>query len=180
MNNRLLYLIPVLVTAAILGLAAVSLAIRQKDPESADTLPSTFIGRAAPDFQGDQLGALPLLARDDLARGEIVIVNFWASWCAPCRAEHPLLERLAREDGITIYGVNYKDNPARALGFLEELGNPYAKIIADNSGRTGLNWGLYGVPETFVIDGSGTVILRHPGPVTEQVFREKIRPALGL
>ncbi len=106
------------------------------------------------------------------------LVNYWASWCAPCRVEHPTLEELAAE-GVPIYGINYKDDPAKALAFLAELGNPYVAMGADASGRTALDWGVYGVPETFVIDGDGTVILRFAGPITGSVLEKTIRPALA-
>jgi cytochrome c biogenesis protein CcmG/thiol:disulfide interchange protein DsbE len=107
----------------------------------------------------------------------VKLVNFWASWCAPCRVEHPVLEDLAA-DGLPIIGVNYKDDPEKALGFLAELGDPYTAVGADPEGRTGLDWGLYGVPETFVIDSDGTVLLRHPGPITRDVLDRRIMPAI--
>ncbi len=106
------------------------------------------------------------------------LVNFWASWCGPCRAEHPSLARLAAE-GVPIYGINYKDEPEKALGFLGELGNPYAGIGADPAGRTAIDWGLYGVPETFVIDGEGRILLRFAGPITERSLASDIRPAIA-
>jgi cytochrome c biogenesis protein CcmG/thiol:disulfide interchange protein DsbE len=107
----------------------------------------------------------------------VKLVNFWASWCGPCRVEHPTLVQLGAE-GVTIHGVNYKDEPQNALRFLAELGNSYAAIGADTTGRTGLLWGLYGVPETFVIDGEGRIVLRFAGPVTQRVLEETIRPAM--
>ena len=107
----------------------------------------------------------------------VKLVNFWASWCEPCRAEHPILEALQKE-GVVIYGVNYKDTPENALAFLAELGNPFEKIGADTTGRMGLNWGLYGVPETYLINGDGQILLRHAGPITERVIEATIRPAL--
>ena len=102
---------------------------------------------------------------------------YWASWCAPCRVEHPHLETLA-DEGIPIYGVNYKDEPGKALGFLEELGDPYAAIGADASGRMALDWGVYGVPETYVIDAEGTIVTRFAGPITERVLETTIMPAI--
>lgn len=142
-----------------------------------DRLPSTLEGQAAAPVRLTQLGEGAPFTDADLRDGRVKIVNFWASWCAPCRAEHPNLQALAAE-GITVLGVNYKDAPDAALGFLAELGNPYAAIGADREGRMGLDWGLYGVPESFVIDGSGRVILRFPGPLTERVIEAEIRPAL--
>ena len=145
--------------------------------EDPDALPSALEGRQAPAVVVTQLGELPVFADADLRDGEVKLVNFWASWCAPCRVEHPNLEELAVE-GVTIYGVNYKDKPEAARRFLNELGNPYAAIGADESGRMGIDWGLYGVPETFVIDGDGNIVLRFAGPVTERVLQSDILPAM--
>ncbi|OZO45542.1 hypothetical protein CGU37_28930 [Pseudomonas fluorescens] len=106
------------------------------------------------------------------------MVNFWASWCAPCRVEHPNLEALA-EQGVTVYGVNYKDKPEAALKFLAELGNPYAAIGQDDTGRMGLNWGVYGVPETYVINGDGRIVMRHAGPITQRVIEGALGEAIA-
>ena len=148
--------------------------MQREDP---DALPSTRIGQPAPAMTLTQLGAEPPFELEALSEPGVKLVNYWASWCAPCRAEHPNLETLAKE-GVPIYGVNYKDDPAKALAFLEELGDPYAGLGADESGRTGIDWGLYGVPETFVIDGDGIVRLRFAGPITERMLEERIRPAI--
>ena len=157
------------------GLAAMFvLGMSRDDP---DALPSALKGRQAPAVVVTQLGDLPVFSDADLRDGEVKLVNFWASWCAPCRAEHPNLERL-KDEGITIYGVNYKDKPAAAMRFLNELGNPFAAIGADDSGRMGIDWGLYGVPETFVIDGEGKVVLRFAGPITERTLEGEIYPAI--
>lgn len=171
MKLRLLMFLPPVIFVA-LG-ALFFFGMFREDP---DALPSTMIGRSAPPVA---LEALPGLASFDdasLRSGEVVLVNFWASWCGPCRAEHPYLEQLA-EQGIKIYGVNYKDQPDKAIGFLEELGNPFAAVGAD-SGRVGLDWGLYGVPETFVIDGDGVVRLRFAGPISPLVLETRIMPAI--
>ncbi|WP_245890841.1 DsbE family thiol:disulfide interchange protein [Albidovulum aquaemixtae] len=157
------------------GLAAVFvLGMQREDP---DALPSALEGRQAPAVVVTQLGDLPVFADADLRDGTVKLVNFWASWCGPCRVEHPTLEKLA-DEGVTIYGVNYKDKPEAARRFLDELGNPFAAIGADESGRMGIDWGLYGVPETYVIDGDGNIVLRFPGPVTERVLASDIRPAM--
>ena len=140
-------------------------------------LPSTMEGRQAPEVSVTPLGSGTPLTQADLTGPGVKLVNFWASWCAPCRVEHPMLTKLASE-GVVINGVNYKDKPENALGFLAELGNPYARIGAD-AGRMALNWGVYGVPETFVIDGNGKVVLRWAGPITEAVLERTIRPAMA-
>lgn len=166
-----LVLIPPVVFA---GLAALFFFGMGRD----DSLPSTLVGRPVPAVPATALGTEPAFDAAILRQPGVKLVNFWASWCAPCRAEHPMLERLAAE-GIPIYGVNYKDDPAKALAFLAELGNPFRAITADASGRAALDWGVYGVPETYVIDGSGRVILRFAGPITGQELERTIRPALG-
>ena len=157
------------------GLAAMFWFGMQRDDP--DQLPSALEGRQAPAIAVEQLGPEAPFGDADLRAGEVTLVNFWASWCAPCRVEHPNLEALAAS-GLTIYGVNYKDQPDNAMGFLEELGNPYAAMGADTTGRMGLNWGLYGVPETYVIDGQGNIVLRHAGPITQRVIDATIRPAI--
>ncbi len=146
--------------------------------DNPDVLPSAFVGQYAPRVAVTPMAELPDFSDATLRDGKVKIVNFWASWCAPCRAEHPNLARLAAE-GLPIYGVNYKDKPEAALSFLAELGNPFAAVGADESGRMGIDWGLYGVPESFVIDGQGRVVLRFPGPITERVMDSDIRPALA-
>ena len=167
-----LMLAPLVIFAGFAGLAFVGL--QREDPEG---LPSALAGRQAPAVALTPLGNEPLFSDSDLRDGEVKLVNYWASWCAPCRVEHPNLEQLAR-DGVTIYGVNYKDSPGNAIGFLEELGNPYAGVGADAQGRMALNWGLYGVPETYVIDGEGNIVLRFAGPVTQRVLENTILPAI--
>lgn len=123
------------------------------------------------------LGSAELFTSDALQAPGVKLVNYWASWCAPCRAEHPNLMALA-EEGLQIYGINYKDDPAKAQAFLDELGDPYQAIGADASGRTGIDWGLYGVPETFVIDSDGVVVFRFPGPITQRALETQVRPAI--
>jgi len=158
------------------GLAAMFyIGMNRDDP---DALPSAIAGQPAPAMALTQLGTAAPFTNDTLREPGVKLVNYWASWCAPCRVEHPALEKLA-DEGVPIYGINYKDDPAKALAFLAELGNPYAGLGADATGRTALDWGVYGVPETYVIDGDGTVILRFAGPLTERVVKERIRPAMA-
>lgn len=158
------------------GLAVLFMVGMQR--EDPDALPSARAGGPAPLVAVTPLGEGAPFTDANLRAGGVTLVNFWASWCAPCRAEAPALAALAA-GGATIYGVNYKDDPAKALAFLAEVGNPYAAIGADRSGRMGIDWGLYGVPETFVIDGTGKVVTRFAGPLTERVLAETIRPALA-
>lgn len=157
------------------GLAALFwFGMARDDP---DQLPTALAGRPAPEVSLTALGTAAPFDDATLRDGQVKLVNFWASWCAPCRVEHPNLEEMA-ENGIAIYGVNYKDEPANALKFLDELGDPYRAMGADPQGRMALNWGLYGVPETYVIAGDGTVVLRHAGPITRRIMADTILPAI--
>ncbi|MCI2394539.1 DsbE family thiol:disulfide interchange protein [Aliiroseovarius sediminis] len=142
-----------------------------------NTLPSTREGNMAPALQLTAFEGGEGFTQEDLTSGGVKLVNFWASWCGPCRAEHPQLETLA-DEGVVINGINYKDDPANARRFLAQLGDPYAKLMADADGRTGLEWGLYGVPETFIIAADGTVVKRFAGPITESILESVIRPAI--
>lgn len=156
------------------GLAAMFyLGMYRADP---DGLPSTMVGRAAPAVAAVAFADAPLFSDATLQGPGVKLVNFWASWCQPCRAEAPSLAVLAAE-GVKIYGVNYKDTPEKALAFLTEVGNPYAGMISD-SGRMALDWGVYGVPETYVIDGEGKVVLRFAGPITKATLADTLRPAM--
>lgn len=179
--RRLLYLLPVLVFAALALLFLVRL--YAGDPAR---LPSALIGRPAPAFvlaplpglvRGGE--AVPGLSDADL-KGRVTLVNIWASWCAPCRQEHPLLMGLAKDPSIRLVGIDYKDDPENARRFLGALGNPFAAVGADISGRTGIDWGVYGVPETFVIGPDGTIRHKHIGPLTAEAlpaFMDKVRAA---
>ncbi|MDE0522672.1 MAG: DsbE family thiol:disulfide interchange protein [Boseongicola sp.] len=167
-----LVLLPLVVFAGLAGLFLGG--IYREDP---DALPSTLLGRNAPVLDVDPLENVAAIELDELTNGSVTLVNFWASWCAPCRVEHPQLMRLKHE-GIAILGVNYKDDPEKARRFLDELGNPFKAVGADPRGRNAIEWGVYGVPETFVVDGKGKVVSRFAGPVTEQILERRIRPAL--
>ncbi len=166
-------LLPIAIFAALGGFFA---AANLRDVDTRDTLPSALIDRAAPPMTLTELPGKVPLTNEILTDGEVKLVNFWASWCVPCRVEHPHLADLA--ETVPVYGINYKDAPADALAFLDELGDFYAAIGVDGDARTGIDWGLYGVPETFVIAGDGTVMLRFAGPVTASVVEDTITPAL--
>jgi cytochrome c biogenesis protein CcmG/thiol:disulfide interchange protein DsbE len=171
---NLLMLLPPLLFAVFAGLAWFALT-----RENPDELPSALIGRPAPSLAATTaLRDDPAVTDADLRAPGVKLVNFWASWCGPCRAEHPVLEELAA-GGRTIIGINYKDDPEKALAFLAELGDPFAATGADTTGRAGLDWGIYGVPETFVIAPDGTVLLRHPGPLTRDLVDRRLQPAIA-
>jgi cytochrome c biogenesis protein CcmG/thiol:disulfide interchange protein DsbE len=176
---RLLHLLPVVMFA---GLALLFLVrLQAGDPSK---VPSALIGRPAPAFalaplEGLQANGRPVpgLSGSDLA-GKVTVVNVWASWCAPCRQEHPLLMELAKDPTIRVVGINYKDNPENARRFLGALGNPFAAVGADPNGRAAIDWGVYGVPETFVIGPNGTIRHKQIGPLTPDAmdgFRAKLR-----
>jgi cytochrome c biogenesis protein CcmG/thiol:disulfide interchange protein DsbE len=143
-------------------------------------VPSALLGRAAPEFEVPPVEGsnVPALAAADLrAPDRPVLVNFWASWCLPCVAEHPMLMRLAR-GGTPVFGINYKDRPPDARAFLERHGNPFAKLGADAPGRVAIDWGVYGVPETYLIDKEGVIRWRWAGPITPEVLDNDLRPLL--
>ena len=127
---------------------------------------------------GSQIeGARPGLATADL-NGEVSLVNVFASWCGPCRIEHPLFMRLAEEGEVAIYGINYKDEAEDAKRWLRDLGDPYRRIGVDGDGRVAIEWGVYGVPETFVIDREGTIRFKQVGPLSVEVLKETILPLI--
>jgi len=170
--GRLLAILP-LAIVALLGVAFYWM-LWNKD----DRLPSTLIGRPVPDFAMPPIeGRDDGLSSEDL-RGDVSIVNVWSSWCVPCRVEMPLLVALAGTGTVPIHGINYKDAPGAALGFLAELGDPYTRIGADRNGRVSIDWGVYGLPETFVIDTKGRIAYKHVGPFDRRALEEEILPVV--
>jgi cytochrome c biogenesis protein CcmG/thiol:disulfide interchange protein DsbE len=165
--RRFLVLLPVLVFVALAILFAFRLGAG--DPSR---VPSALIGRPVPDFALPPLpgGVIPGLASRDLKGGGVTIVNVWASWCGPCRIEHPLLMDLAKQPGLRLVGMSYKDKPEASARFLQLLGNPFSAIGVDESGRTGIDWGVYGVPETFIVGSDGTIRHKHVGPLTPEAM----------
>jgi cytochrome c biogenesis protein CcmG/thiol:disulfide interchange protein DsbE len=137
-------------------------------------MPSALIDQPLPAFELASLGEQRTLTRDDVI-GEVSLFNVWATWCVSCRVEHPYLQQLA-DAGVPIVGVNYKDEDAAALRWLQDLGNPYAVNIADRDGTLGLDLGVYGAPETYVVDASGIIRYRHVGVVDERVWRTILQP----
>jgi len=166
------YLIPVLVLAGLVVLFAVGL---QHDPRE---VPSPLIGKPAPAFNLKLLeDGSPYSAAD--LKGRPVLVNFFASWCEGCQVEHPVLLKLAKEFNAEIIGMDYKDKLEDVTAWLKRHGSPYRKVVLDEQGTAGLDWGVYGVPETFVLDASGVIVYKQIGPMTEEVWREKIAPLMA-
>jgi len=171
--GRALYLLPLL--AFFVLVAWFALALRPNyDPQ---TLPSAMIDKPAPAFDLGSLNGGPDLSLNGL-KGQVVLVNFFASWCVPCRIEHPLLMRLAADERVALYGIDYKDRPEDARRILAQLGDPYRAIGVDRDGVTGINFGVYGVPETYVIDKTGEIRKRFVGPLTEEALQQELLPLL--
>lgn len=158
------------------GLAAMFMWGMGRDDPNA--LPSAMIGRQAPPMSDTTLPGKTQLTDADLRNGGVTLVNFWASWCPPCRAEHPTLTALAAEEGITVVGVDLKDPTPAALRFLSEHGDPFAALATDPQGRTAIEWGVTAPPETFILDGAGNVLHRHAGPLVREDYTQRFRPEL--
>jgi cytochrome c biogenesis protein CcmG/thiol:disulfide interchange protein DsbE len=180
--KRLLFIVPAVLFLALVAYFFVALR-PDYDPQ---TLPSVMVGKPVPNFDLPGPPAPPNYAgppvklgfsnRDML--GRVVLVNFFASWCIPCRAEHPVLMGLGPSANVPVVGIAYKDKPDDAVGFLQEYGNPYVAIALDQSGRTGIDFGVYGVPETYIVDKRGIIRLRHVGPLTAESVAREILPAV--
>jgi cytochrome c biogenesis protein CcmG, thiol:disulfide interchange protein DsbE len=176
----LLILIPLVIFGAMAAMFA--FALTKGDPSK---LPSALIGKPAPalaltPIEGLQDGprTVPLLTDDTLRQGDVTVVNFWASWCLPCVEEHPLLIELAQKAGVRVLGVNYKDSAANARRFLGRYGNPFAAVGADTTGRTAIEWGVYGMPETFIVDASGRIAFKQVGPITRDTLVRTLLPTI--
>jgi cytochrome c biogenesis protein CcmG/thiol:disulfide interchange protein DsbE len=171
---------PLAIFCVMAGLFA--FALRTGDPSR---LPSALIGKPVPaidlpPLEGltDGTRAIGGLASSDLASGQVSVVNFWASWCVPCVQEHPMLVALKDRTGVQLYGVNYKDQPTAARRFLGRYGNPFTAVGVDGDGRAAIEWGVYGMPETFIIDGKGRIAYKHVGRISAEVLETKIIPAI--
>jgi cytochrome c biogenesis protein CcmG/thiol:disulfide interchange protein DsbE len=169
--KRLKLFIPLVIFAVMAGVFYAILQDEDYDPQS---LPSALLGRAVPAFSLPRLLDGRLATEADL-KGEVALLNVWATWCPTCRAEHQYLNQLAAQ-GVKIIGINYKDESLAARQWLAQLGNPYAFNIADEDGRLGLDLGVYGAPETYLLDEQGIIRFKHVGVVNEQVWRDKFLP----
>jgi len=172
---------PFLIFVAIAGLFA--FALTSGDPSK---LPSALIGRPVPQTEFPPLEGLldngqPVagFSAADLAKGQVSVVNFWASWCVPCIEEHPLLITLRERTGVALYGVNYKDQAEAGRRFLGRYGNPFTAVGTDRAGRNAIEWGVYGMPETFVINGRGEIAYKHVGPISKESLEKQLLPAIA-
>lgn len=171
--KRFSYFIPVLIFGVMAVYFAVGLTL---DPK---VIPSALIDQPAPEFslppiegsKGQGFSTADLI-------GRVSVVNVFASWCVPCRAEHPLITRLAEMNVANVYGINFKDKPEAALAWLDSLGDPYTKIGADRNGRVSIDWGVYGIPETFIVDKEGRIRYKHVGQVTAKLLENQILPII--
>ena len=171
-TRRIVLLVPLAVFVGLAVFFAIGLTL---DPRE---VPSVLIGKPVPQFalppvQGRTLG----LATADL-KGEVSLVNVFASWCVACREEHPLLMQISREGIVPVHGLNYKDAPADAARWLDQMGDPYRRTGADRDGRVAIDWGVYGVPETFVVDANGTIAYKRIGPITPDVWNNTMLPLI--
>lgn len=165
--------IPLVLFLALVVFLAVGLGLNPRE------VPSPLIGKPAPAFTAPTLADEARTVRLADLQGRVWVLNVWASWCAPCREEHPLLVDFAkRQPGVTLIGLNYKDQRAAGSTWLQRLGDPYTVSLFDPQGRVGLDYGVYGVPETFVIDASGVVRYKHIGPLTPEAIRNELEPLI--
>jgi cytochrome c biogenesis protein CcmG/thiol:disulfide interchange protein DsbE len=164
------FLLPLILFLALVVFLFVGLS---RDPNE---IPSPLLDKPAPAFNLPQLADPQRSFKSEEMRGKVWLLNVWASWCEACRDEHPVLLELARARVVPIYGLNYKDEPRDALNWLEEFGDPYTTILVDADGRVGIDYGVYGVPETFVIDRNGVIRYKQIGPVTEEALNNRIIP----
>ena len=170
--KRWKFIAPLALFAILLGFLAVGL---NRDPRE---VPSPMIGKPAPAFELQRLDdPTQRIAKQDLA-GKVWMLNVWASWCVACRAEHPLLVEFAQRKLVPIYGLDYKDARDDALAWLVRMGDPYTASLSDTKGLVGIDFGVYGVPETFIIDKRGTIRFKHIGPLTPSVLKEQIEPLI--
>ena len=171
---RLKFLVPV-VTFAVIA-AIMWYALFNLNPAE---IPSVLVSKPVPEFALEEVpGYGPSLASTDLASGKITLLNVFASWCIACLAEHPFLMEVKRDNLVELYGLNYKDTPNAAAEWLERRGNPYARTGMDIKGRVGIDFGVYGVPETFIISADGKILDKIIGPVNKDIFDARIRPLL--
>lgn len=173
MKRALLLALPLIALAALIAVFAFTI---DRDPS---LVRSALIDKPAPQFSLAAVEGLSVPGFDNAAlEGQVTVVNVFASWCVPCRDEHPVLTALKAQTGVALFGINQKDAPENVKAFLDELGNPYDAIGADSDGRVSIDWGVYGVPETFVVDARGIITFKHVGPLSPRSVEKELLPAL--
>lgn len=164
------FLLPLAIFMGLVVFLAAGLKLNPKE------VPSPLIDKPAPGFSLTRLDNPAVIVRREELLGKVWMLNVWASWCVACRVEHPLLVEFAAKKLVPIYGLNYKDQRLQGLQWLNQFGNPYDASLFDQDGRVGIDWGVYGVPETFVIDRTGLIRFKHIGPLTPEVLRDRVEP----
>lgn len=174
MRKRIIYILPLTIFMILAVYFAIGLT---KDPS---VLPSVLINKPVPEFKLSPIEGKSDegFSSNDLKKGGVSVINVFASWCLPCRNEHEVITKLAEMNVAKVYGLNYKDDKKAALRWLRELGDPYAKIGIDPKGRTAIYFGVYGIPETFIIDATGTIRYKHVGPISQEVLDSTIIPII--
>ncbi len=167
------YLIPLAVFLVLLVFLAIGLQLKPRE------VPSPFIGKPAPNFALPILGKEPNSFTPEQMKGQVWVLNVWASWCVACREEHPLLVDFVKTQTTPLIGLDYKDKPEAAKAWLKQFGDPYQLSISDLNGQVGIDYGVYGVPETFVIDRSGIIRYKHIGPLTKEAIEQKMIPLIA-
>ncbi len=174
-RSRLLVFLPLTIFVVLAAIFLLQLFSGRDTSE----IPSVLIGQPAPETRLPPLGTITAQGVDSAKfKGRVTVLNVWASWCVPCRAEHPVLLALSRDTRFSLEGMNYKDKPENAEAFLAGLGNPFAAIGVDANGRAGIDWGVYGVPETFVIGKDGKIAFKHIGPLSDETARSSLMPEI--
>jgi cytochrome c biogenesis protein CcmG/thiol:disulfide interchange protein DsbE len=171
-KSKLRFLIPLALFIVLAGFLFRGLFLNPRE------VPSPLIGKPAPQFSLAQLHQADKTFAPGELKGQVWLLNVWASWCVACRQEHPLLVELAKRKAVPIVGLNYKDKPEEGMAWLAKLGNPYDLSVKDRDGRVGIEYGVYGVPETFLIDKNGVIRFKQIGPITEEVWTKKMLPMI--
>ena len=164
--QKYLFVAPLIIFLCIIIVFFYFLVIK-RDPSE---IPSVLINQKAPKFKTTSLFNNETFISEEIFGHETIIVNFFASWCVPCRLEHPYINQLSKEKNVKVVGINYKDNPKKAIQWLNELGNPYSEVAVDLNGHIGFDWGVYGIPETFIVDKNKVVFYKQVGPITKEMY----------
>ena len=167
MKNKLLIL-PSIFFAIILSIFFYLL-ITERNPSE---IPSNLLNKNVPFFEAESLFKNEKFISSQELKNEIILVNFFATWCKPCRDEHVYIKRFSNKKGIKVIGVNYKDNSKKTIKWLKDLGNPYSDVLIDKNGRVAIDWGVYGIPETFIVNSKGIIKYRHVGPITNEIYKK--------